>query len=113
MALIAMSCNSKNAESKKEENKVATAEKAVELTPELKAGRRLYNIHCMNCHGRDGRKEMTGDYDLFLSTMTLDEIVAVTRDGRTTMMPYVDILTEEQILRVSEYTLTLQESYQN
>ena len=73
----------------------------------VETGKRVYDIYCLMCHGEDGTKELTGDYDLAISKLQLKDIMDVIGEGRSTMIGYEVILNEEEIRAVSEYTLKL------
>jgi cytochrome c6 len=80
------------------------SEKELETT---KTGQQIFQIQCAICHGNDGRKGLAGAKMIPESILTLEERVALITAGKGSMMPYRDILNEEEIKRVAEYTFTL------
>jgi mono/diheme cytochrome c family protein len=60
------------------------------------------------CHGEDGQQELTGTYNLVTSTMTIDQIIVITKEGKSTMMPYDAILSNKDLVDVSRYVLSMQ-----
>jgi mono/diheme cytochrome c family protein len=67
----------------------------------------LYRKYCTLCHGNDGKKGFNGAGDLTKSTLLLDERVVLIREGKGMMTPFRELLDEEQIRAVAEYTLKL------
>lgn len=108
--LFILSCGkSKNTENKSSvtssEDQIGSAKVDIH-----KNGRKVYDIYCKICHGEDGQQELTGTYNLVTSTMTLDQIIMVTKEGRSTMMAYDAILSNIDMVDLSRYVLSMQES---
>ena len=74
----------------------------------LDQGKKIYDIYCLMCHGEDGKRVLTGYYDLAESELDLKGIVDVTSNGRNAMVSYRPILNDDELKAVSAYTLTLQ-----
>ena len=70
-------------------------------------GQKLYIASCALCHGEDGKLNRMGAKDLTLSTMDLNPRIEIIKNGKNAMTPFSDILNEEQIKAVAEYTETL------
>ena len=49
----------------------------------------------------------SGAFNLTTSELTVDERIAVITNGRNAMAAYKDLLKEEEIKAVAEYTMTL------
>lgn len=69
-------------------------------------GEKIFKSNCITCHGIDGRLQLNGAKELPLSTLTLDERIAVITNGRKLMTPFKGILSEKKIKAVAEYTMT-------
>lgn len=65
----------------------------------------VYTKYCVLCHGEDGKRETNGAKDLTLSTMPLDERVALIKNGKNLMTPFEGILTPEEMRAAAEYTM--------
>lgn len=70
-------------------------------------GKKLYTLYCALCHGDDGKREANGAFDITVSEMSLRERVALIRDGKNLMTPFVGILSNEEIDAVARYSMTL------
>jgi len=70
-------------------------------------GKAVYQKTCVVCHGVKGDMGASGAFNLTTSELTLDERIAVITNGRNVMAAYKDLLKEEEIAAVAEYTLTL------
>ena len=79
---------------------VASAKKPVD-------GKKVYKTYCVTCHGLYGDMGASGAHDLTTSELTLEERVEVIANGRNTMTPFKDLLSEEKIKAVAEYTMEL------
>lgn len=74
---------------------------------EKSPGEQVFNMNCALCHGRDGKLGLNAAKDLTVSTLTKDEMVAMVRQGKGTMMPYKDVLTAKEIDAVVDHVRTL------
>lgn len=72
------------------------------------SGEKLYKTHCALCHGADGRKGLAGAKMIPESELSIEDRIALITSGKGSMMPYRDVLSNEEIARVAAYTLTLE-----
>ncbi len=72
-------------------------------------GAAIFRKYCVTCHGSNGKLGMSGAKDLSVSALSLEDRVALITNGRGLMASYRDILSEEQIKAVAEYTLQLRQ----
>jgi len=70
-------------------------------------GRIIYLAKCIACHGNDGTKGLGGAKDLLASTLTNKEVIDIITTGKGSMAGYGAILSEEEIIQVTEYITTL------
>ena len=70
-------------------------------------GQKIYKTYCVTCHGLYGDMGASGAHDLTASKLSLEEKIEVITNGRNTMTPFKDLLNEEKIKAVAEYTMTL------
>jgi mono/diheme cytochrome c family protein len=70
-------------------------------------GERIYKNYCVTCHGIAGDMGGSGAFDLTVSMLTVEQKVEVITHGRNAMTPFKDILSEEKIRAVAEYTMKL------
>jgi|LakMenE18May11ns_1017448.scaffolds.fasta_scaffold9954464_6 mono/diheme cytochrome c family protein len=70
-------------------------------------GKMIYSERCVACHGKDGKLGFAGAKDLTKSVYKLNEIIHQVTNGKGAMTPFKNILSAEEILAVSEYTLML------
>ena len=70
-------------------------------------GQELFNASCTPCHGDDGKLGLMGSSDLTVSTMDLTARIELIKKGKGAMTPFAEILTEEQIKAVAEYSESL------
>jgi cytochrome c6 len=70
-------------------------------------GKSIYSANCVNCHGANGKLGMSGAADLKASTLSVEERIYVITYGRKAMQPWKNMLTEEEIQAVAEYTTAL------
>ena len=63
----------------------------------------MYKTMCSICHGPDGTMGYAGAKDLSLSTMTLEERIAIIKYGKSTMLPFENRLTYKEIAAIAEY----------
>jgi mono/diheme cytochrome c family protein len=72
-------------------------------------GKAVYQKNCIVCHGVNGDMGASGAFNLTTSELAVEERVAVITNGRNAMASYKDLLKEEEIQAVAEYTMTLTE----
>jgi cytochrome c553 len=84
-----------------------TMENTGDKTPAIADGKTLFETHCISCHGADGTAGIAGAADLSTSGLDLNSKVAIIRDGKGTMQPFGNALTEEEIQAVAAYIETL------
>lgn len=65
--------------------------------------KRIYQMKCSICHGTDGKLMIGGAPDLSISTISLEERIALITYGKETMPPQKDILSAEEIKAVAAY----------
>ena len=70
-------------------------------------GKVLYKQNCVICHGLDGKLGINNSKDLTKSPLTMDERVAIVKDGKGTMTPFSGIMSQEEIEAVAKYTFKL------
>ena len=71
------------------------------------AGQTLYESSCTGCHGGDGKLCALGAKDLSVSTMTNDQMMDIITNGKSTMTPFGNVLTKEEIASLAGYVQTL------
>lgn len=67
-------------------------------------GEQLYAMHCILCHGKDGKLGFNGAKDLTASTLTREQMMQQVAEGKGKMMPYKNVLTAKEIEAVVAYT---------
>lgn len=72
-------------------------------------GEKVYKIYCVTCHGIYGNMGAVGAFNLQTSELAVAERMTVIANGRGAMTPFKEILDEDEIKAVAEYTLTLSE----
>ncbi|MDG1261440.1 MAG: cytochrome c [Flavobacteriales bacterium] len=65
--------------------------------------KRIYQMKCSICHGTDGKLMIGGAPDLSISTIGLEERIALITYGKETMPPQKDILSAAEIKAVAAY----------
>ena len=70
-------------------------------------GERVYKQYCRSCHGSDGKMGLSGAKDLSQSELNLEQRKLIIANGRNTMTPFQNILSDEEIQAVAKYTFTL------
>jgi len=66
--------------------------------------KKLYKIHCSICHGFKGDMMINEAKDLVKSRISIEEAVAQVYHGKGLMTPYKGVLTNPEIIAVSQYT---------
>ncbi|MBI5915643.1 MAG: cytochrome c [Bacteroidetes bacterium] len=70
-------------------------------------GGKIYKTYCITCHGLYGDMGASGAFNLQTSTLPVAERINVITNGRKVMTPFKELLSEEKIKAVAEYTMTL------
>lgn len=101
LSFFIFACGEDNSSNKIAANKnVSTEKKAVD-------GSKVYKKNCVICHGTKGDMRASGAHDLTTSVLSLEERIAVITKGRNTMVGFENILSEEKIKAVAEFSRTL------
>lgn len=79
-----------------------------EQADKMEMGKQLYTYYCVQCHGPEGNRGLSGAKDLSNNELSKNEIKVVIAHGRLTMPAYINVFTEEQMDAVAEYTKSLQ-----
>jgi len=69
----------------------------------LANGAQIYQVACVSCHGADGKLGVAGAKNLTMSLLTHQEKVAIITNGKGSMAPYKDQLSEQEIEAVASY----------
>lgn len=75
----------------------------------MQEGKRLYEKHCMSCHGSDGRPQFppTPDFSRGEGLFKTDkELFDATMNGKLSMPGYRGILSENEVLDIISYIRT-------
>ncbi len=72
-------------------------------------GKKIFKIHCVLCHGADGKLGINGSKDLTKSEISLEEAITQITKGKGLMASYEPILSKEEIEAVAKYTQSLRE----
>jgi len=80
---------------------------SVQNTGEKVDGKSVYMNHCIACHGVDGRKGYNNAADLTKSTLNKMDVSSLITLGQGDMMPFGDVLTEEEKNAVVDYIITI------
>lgn len=70
-------------------------------------GKTVYMNNCIVCHGADGRKGYNNASDLTKSTLNKLDIIGVVNFGQGDMMPFGDVLTEDEKNALADYLITI------
>lgn len=70
------------------------------------SGKKLFEEHCVKCHGENGTKGFFGTGKLFKSKMTDVEIFARIEQGKSIMPPFKSKLNELEIKSLVQYVKT-------
>lgn len=66
-------------------------------------GQLIFEQNCVTCHGLNGNLQVSGASDLTKSDLDKEQLIKVIKEGRNSMNPYKDLLTEPQIDAVANY----------
>ena len=72
-------------------------------------GEKIYKNYCVTCQGLYGDMGASGAKNLQESTFSLEERIEIITNGKNTMTPFKDLLNEEKIKAVAEYTFKLKD----
>ena len=70
-------------------------------------GEKIYKTYCVTCHGLYGDMGASGAFNLQTSVLPVEERINVITNGRKVMTPFKELLSEEKIKAVAQYTMTL------
>lgn len=76
---------------------------------DIAEGEKLYNQYCVLCHGKDGKLQLNGAFDITTSQLTINERIELMKNGRNLMTPFEGILTEDEMRSIATYAITLKE----
>lgn len=65
----------------------------------------LYEMHCVRCHGEDGKKGYKGAEDLTETDMDLEDRIEQIKYGEGQMPSFVKKMSEEEIKLLAKYTI--------
>ncbi|MFM7388139.1 MAG: c-type cytochrome [Bacteroidota bacterium] len=69
----------------------------------------LYITHCASCHGDRGDLGVSGAKNLLKSSLNIDSIKAIIRNGKNGMPPFEGIIEKEQHLdSLAQYVNSMQ-----
>lgn len=71
------------------------------------AGSAIYQLNCVNCHGQDGEKMLSGSPKLTESQLNIEGVKDRIKNGKNSMPAYEGLLTEKQIDAVAAYVKNL------
>lgn len=69
--------------------------------------KKIYDVKCALCHGYDGAQQFAGAKNLTQSVLPKNEVVLRIAEGKASMPPHKDVLSEEQIDALAEFVMTL------
>ena len=99
---VGQAFKAKNAQTAKE-----TVARIMAADSERVNGKKVYNISCLLCHGKNGDQKANNAMDLTTSKLSLEERINVIAHGRKQMTSFEDKLRDEEIKAVAEYVATL------
>ncbi len=105
IAAFVIACGNSNEETAS--NATSSSSKSEKPAKKAVDGAKVYKQYCITCHGLYGDMGASGAFNLTTSELNVDERVVVISNGRNTMTPFKDLLSEEKIKAVAEYTMTL------
>jgi len=102
MALLTVTVACNDGNKSKADSKTPNRKK-IDLTLN---GEELFSKHCKLCHGIKGNLQLNGAKDLALSTLSIEERIALIKNGKGAMTPFKKVLSKEEIARVAKYSKT-------
>jgi mono/diheme cytochrome c family protein len=69
--------------------------------------KKLYDVKCALCHGYDGAQQFAGAKDLTQSVLPKNEVVLRIAEGKGSMPPHRDVLSEEQMDALADFVMNL------
>ena len=69
--------------------------------------KKLYDLKCALCHGYDGAQQFAGAKDLTQSVLPKNEVLLRIAEGKGSMPPHKDVLSEEQMDALADFVMTL------
>lgn len=74
---------------------------------------KIWKSKCISCHGLRGNLGANGAANLQEATSSLDYRVQIITNGKGVMTPWKDLLSEEEILAIAEYTLSFNPDFES
>lgn len=84
-----------------------TSTQAVNTSASTPDGNKIYKQYCVTCHGLYGNMGASGAFNLTASELPVADRIVVITKGRGAMTPFENLLDEDEIKAVAEYTLEL------
>ena len=106
IGLSIWACSDSGSSEAKEEKATTSISKNEEIAKKVD-GEKIYKTRCVVCHGINGDMGISGAKDLTESEMPLDERINIITNGKNVMTPFGQILEEDEIKAVAEYSQTL------
>lgn len=66
-------------------------------------GERIYQERCASCHGRNGKKGVSGAKDLTRSELSMKERIRIIKNGKGAMIPFEGVLNDKETRAVARY----------
>ena len=107
VGLAIWSCTESGASDANADKQVASVSKKPEAEAKKVDGEKIYKKRCVVCHGINGDMGMSGAKDLTQSELSIEEKMTIITNGKNVMTAFGEILEEDEIKAVAEYTLTL------
>ena len=85
----------------------STNEKSNGSSAEVINGEDLYNSNCAACHQINGEGGISGSKDLRITHLNATGIKLMVQNGKEAMMPFKEMLSDEEIDSVVAYVQTL------
>lgn len=71
------------------------------------SGGELFRRHCVLCHGASGNLGLNGARDLTKSILSREQRISIITNGKAAMPVFRQVLTENEISAVADYTFSL------